>query len=168
MAADADSLDLVTAPLYPVDNYVDVFVDLYRRISKRDMARLFWRTDTPPQTLRQFLDVMNNNRAAFMTFDGSECAGAFWIEDIVSGMQCEFSGWIPFAYRGLDSEQIFRHALNFVHEKLHIPTVRCYTPWTSARAICARAGMILEATLSPYYSASKSNKLWVFRDSVGR
>ena len=164
MAADASELNLSVAPLYPVDNYEDVFVDLYKRITKRDIARLCWRTDMPPQTLRAFLNFMDNRKAVFIVFDNHECAGLFWIEDIISGVQCEFSGWIPFAYRGLDSELIMRYSLDFVHEKIHIPCIRCQTPWPSGRSICLRAGMTLEHVLSPYSTGAKMGKLWIFKD----
>jgi len=168
MATNEDCLRIDITPLYPVDDYEEAFLILYRQITKRDLERITWRHTDRPTTLRKFLNYMAGPRAAFLVIHEGDVAGLFWLEDIVSGVQCELGGWIPYRYRGLGSEQILRQTLEYTSEKMQFPAVFCHTPWQSARAICRRAGMVEVAALD-FYTGAKANKLYSLRwDYAGR
>lgn len=164
MATDADFI-IQFIPLYPVDDFEQVYVQLYKMITKRDMARMVWQSSTPPQSLREFLNFCSGPRACFVAMHLEGICGFFWLEDIVSGIQCELSGWIPFRYRGDDAHDILRQGLGFVAEKMQFPTVFCRTPFRSARGICVRAGMVQVADFD-FYTGSTS-KLSILRYDHG-
>lgn len=165
MATD-ESIIVNFCPLYPVDTFEQVYVKLYGMISKRDMARMVWQSSDPPQSLRSLLNFAAGQRACFVGMDRENICGFFWIEDIVSGVQCELSGWMPFAYRGEDSHHILQQALDFVAGQMKFPTVFCRTPFQSARMICTRAGMECVAALD-FYTGTRMNKLYILRYDHG-
>jgi RimJ/RimL family protein N-acetyltransferase len=161
----ADDVELKVFALYPIDDWEAQVVELHHLIHRRDLERLSWFTDEPPYSLRKFLAFINDQKALFVVMNGADVAGAFWISDVVSGRQCEFTGWIPFAYRGGSSEEICLTALDYIHDILKIPRIFLRSPWGTAHSLCERLGLRLVAVLHDYYVGERRCTLRTYESS---
>lgn len=155
--------DIRIVPVIPIEENTGTLSEVFSLISKRDIARLFWMTDSPPKDASEFIYVMSNKKTPFIVAEGEALLGFFWIEDTFPDERCSFSGWMPFGARGLEGAGPFRAALSFLHKTMCYKNVFCLTPFESAASACERAGMKLEATIPEYYPLTRKRCLYIYR-----